>query len=228
MPKDWCFWTVVLEKTLDSPLDCKDIQPGHPKGDQSWVFTGRTDVEGETPNILATWCEEMTHLKRPWCWERLRAEGEGDNRGWDGWMASPTEWTWVWVDSVNSGSWWWTGRPGCCSSWGCKESDTTKWLNWTEMPKSQSCRWSSRQLKSKSSCKCDKHVVFVFRMLIGQQNLAKTFKVDSDWLINTLFIISLANIYWIFLCVLDDVPLNWRIWPLLYCFSWLMLLVVLL
>ena len=170
----------------------------------------------------------MTHLKRPWCWERLRAEGEGDNRGWDGWMASPTEWTWVWVDSVNSGSWWWTGRPGCCSSWGCKESDTTKWLNWTEMPKSQSCRWSSRQLKSKSSCKCDKHVVFVFRMLIGQQNLAKTFKVDSDWLINTLFIISLANIYWIFLCVLDDVPLNWRIWPLLYCFSWLMLLVVLL
>ena len=58
---------------------------------------------------LATWCKELTHLKRPWCWERLRAEGEGDNRGWDGWMASLTQWTWVWV---NSGSWWWTGRPG--------------------------------------------------------------------------------------------------------------------
>ena len=53
---------------------------------------------------LATWCEELTHLKRPWCWERLRAGGEGDDRGWDGWMASPTQWTWVWVDSRN---WWW-------------------------------------------------------------------------------------------------------------------------
>ena len=59
-------------------------------------------------NTLATWWEELTHLKRPWCWERLKA-GEGDDRGWDDWMASPTQWTWV---CVNSGSWWWTGRPG--------------------------------------------------------------------------------------------------------------------
>ena len=58
---------------------------------------------------LATWCEELTHLKRPWCCERLKAGGEGDDRGWDGWMASPTRWIWVWV---NSGRWWWTGRPG--------------------------------------------------------------------------------------------------------------------
>ena len=75
-PKNWCFWTVVLEKTLESPLDCKEIQPVHPKGDQSQVFIGRTDVEAETPVTLATWCEELTHWKRPWCWERLRA-GEG-------------------------------------------------------------------------------------------------------------------------------------------------------
>ena len=108
VPKNWCFWTVVLEKTLQSPLDCKGIQPVHPKEDQSWVFIGGTDVEAET-NILATWCEELTHLRGPWFWERLRAGGEGDNRGWDGWMASPTWWMWVWV---NSGSWWWTGRPG--------------------------------------------------------------------------------------------------------------------
>ena len=60
-------------------------------------------------NTWAPWCEELTHLKRPWCWERLKAGGEGDDRGWDGWMASPTQWTGVWV---NSGSWWWTGRPG--------------------------------------------------------------------------------------------------------------------
>ena len=60
-------------------------------------------------NTSATWYEELTHWKRPWCWERLKAGGEGDDRGWDGWMASPTLWTWVWV---NSGSWWWTGKPG--------------------------------------------------------------------------------------------------------------------
>ena len=103
------FWTVVLEKTLESPLDCKEIQPVHPKGEQSWVFIGRTDAEAETPNTLATWCEELTHWKRPWRWEGLGVGGEGDDRGWDGWMESPTQWTWVWV---NSGSWWWTGRPG--------------------------------------------------------------------------------------------------------------------
>ena len=109
VPKNWCFWTVLLEKTLESPLDCKEIQPVHPKGNQSWIFTGRTDVEAETPNTLTTWCEELTHWKRPWCWERLKAGGEADDRVWDGWVASLTQWTWVWV---NSGSWWWTGRPG--------------------------------------------------------------------------------------------------------------------
>ena len=106
VPKNWRFWIVVLEKTLESPLACKEIQPVHPKGNQSWIFIGRTDVEAET---LATWCEEPIHLKRPWYWERLKARGEGDNRGWNGWMASPTQWTWV---LVNSGSWCWPGRPG--------------------------------------------------------------------------------------------------------------------
>ena len=107
--KNWCFWTVVLEKILGSPLDCKEIQPVHPKGDQTWVFIGRTDCWSWNSNTLATWCEELTHWKRPWCWERLRARGEGDDREWDDWMASLTRWTWVWVDSR---SWWWTGRPG--------------------------------------------------------------------------------------------------------------------
>ena len=79
---------------------------------------------------LATWCEELTHLKRPWCWERLKAGGEGDDRGWDGWMASPTQWTWVWV---SSGSWWWIGKTGMLSDpWGRKESrqDWATELNW--------------------------------------------------------------------------------------------------
>ena len=72
--RNWCFWTVVLEKTLESPLDCKEIQPVHPKGNQSWIFIGRTDTEA-LANTLASWCEELTHWKRPWCWERLRAGG---------------------------------------------------------------------------------------------------------------------------------------------------------
>ena len=127
--KNWCFWTVLMEKALESPLDCKEIQPVHPKGNQSWIFTGRTDAEAETPNTLATSCEELTHWKRPWCWERLKVGGEGDDRGWDGWMASPTQWTWVWV---NSGSWWWTGKPGMLQSMGSQRvwQDWATELNW--------------------------------------------------------------------------------------------------
>ena len=91
----WC-WRRFL-----SPLDCKEIQPVHSKGDQSWLGVYWKDW---------CWsCEELTHWKILWCWEGLGAGGEGDNRGWDGWMPSPALWTQVWV---NSGSWWWTGRPG--------------------------------------------------------------------------------------------------------------------
>ena len=106
--KNWCFQTSVLEKTLESPLDCKEIKPVNPKGNQSWLFIGRTDAEAEIPIELTPW-------KRPWCWERLKAGGEGDNRGWDGWMASLTWWTWLWG---NSGSCWWTGKPGVLQSMG--------------------------------------------------------------------------------------------------------------
>ena len=79
-------------------------------------------------NTLATWCEELTHWKRPWCWERSKAGVEGDDRGWDSWMESLTQWTWVWA---SSGSWWWTGKPGVLQSMGL-QSQT--WLsNWTEL-----------------------------------------------------------------------------------------------
>ena len=134
-PKNWCFWTVVLEKTLESPLACKDIKPVHLKGDQSWVFIGRTDVEAETPIL---WPHDATHLKRPWCRERLRAGGEGDDRGWDGWMASPTQWTWVWVDSR---SWWWTGRPGMLQFMGWQRigHDWATELNWSACLWKKSC-----------------------------------------------------------------------------------------
>ena len=75
---------------------------------------------------MATWCEELTHLKRPWCWERLRVGEEGEDRGWDGWMASLTQWTWVWVTSR---TWWWTGRPGMLQSMGKSQTHPS---NWTE------------------------------------------------------------------------------------------------
>ena len=87
----WCFWAVVVEKTLESPSDCKEIKPAHPKGNQSWIFIGRTDAE--TPKLWPP-DEESIHWKRPWCWERLKA-GEGSDRGWDGWMAPSTHSAWV-------------------------------------------------------------------------------------------------------------------------------------
>ena len=120
--------TVTLSPHLSCSLQL--YSSNQSKGCQSWVFTWKDWCWSWNSNILATWCKELFHLKRPWCWERLKAGGEGDDRGWDGWMASPTQWTWVWV---NSRSWWWTGRPGVPhGSWDHKESDTTKRLNWTE------------------------------------------------------------------------------------------------
>ena len=80
-PKNWWFWTAVLEKTLESPLDCKEIKPVNPKGNQPWIFIERTDAEAEASNTLA-WCEELTYGKTPLCWERLKAKEEG-GRGWD-------------------------------------------------------------------------------------------------------------------------------------------------
>ena len=99
----------------------KEISPECSLKDWCWSWNS---------NTLATWCEEGTHLKRPWCWERLQAGGEGDDRGWDGCMAPPTQWTWGWV---NSGSWWWTGRPGVLQSMGSQRvgHDWATELNWT-------------------------------------------------------------------------------------------------
>ena len=99
---------LVLEKTLESPLDCKEIQPVHPKGDQSWVFIGRTDVEAETPILWPPDVKSQLIGKDPDAGKDWGQEEKGI-RGWDSCMASSTRWTWVWVDS---GSWWWTGRPG--------------------------------------------------------------------------------------------------------------------
>ena len=127
-PKNWCLWTVVLEKTLESPLDCKEIQPVHPKGDQSSIFIGRTDAVAETPILRPPDAKSWLI----WFWERLKAGREGADRGWDGRMASLTQWTWVWV---NSGSWWWTGRPGMLWSTGSQRvgHDWATELNWESL-----------------------------------------------------------------------------------------------
>ena len=125
--KNWCFWTVVLEKTLESPLDCKEIQPIHPKGDQSWVFTGRTDAKAETPILWPPHEKSWLFGKDPDAGRDWGA-GERDDRGWDGWMASLTRWTWVWV---NSGNWWWIGRPGVLRFMGSQSQ--TRLSDWTEV-----------------------------------------------------------------------------------------------
>ena len=128
--KNWCFWTLVLEKTLESPLDCKEVQPVHPQGDQSWVFIGRISVEAETPILWPPDAKSWLIWKDPDA-GKDRAGGEEDDRGWDGWMASPTQCTWVWVDS---GSWCWTGRPGMLRLMGSQEvgHDWATEVNWNE------------------------------------------------------------------------------------------------
>ena len=115
--------------TLESPLDSKEIQPVHSEGDQPWDFFGRTDAKAETPVLWPPHAKSWLMWKRPWCWETLRIEGERDDRGWDCWMASLTQWRWVWV---NSGSWWWTGRPGMLQSMGSQRVGHDL-SDWTEL-----------------------------------------------------------------------------------------------
>ena len=129
--KNWCFelwcWRRLLRvpwtaRRSNQPI-LKEISPGCSLEGWCWSWNS---------NTLATWCEELTHLKRPWCWERLKVEGEGGNRGWDGWMASLTQWTWVWV---GSGNWRWTERPGVLQfMWSQRvRHDWATELNWTEL-----------------------------------------------------------------------------------------------
>ena len=128
MPNNWCFWTVVLDKTLESPLDSKKVQPVHPKGNQSWIFTGRTDAEAETPIL---WPPDVKN----WLIEKTLMLGkiEGRRRGWQ-----RMRWSDGILDSMDmSLSKLWglvmEGSLVCCIPWGCRELDKTEWLNWTEL-----------------------------------------------------------------------------------------------
>ena len=129
-PKNWCFWTVVLEKTLASPLDYKEIQPVHPIGDQSWVFIGRTDAEAETPILWPPHSKSWLTGKDPdagrdWGQEE-KGMTEDEMAGWHHWLDGHE---FEWTLGVGDGQ----GGLACCDSWGRKESDTTKQLNWTEL-----------------------------------------------------------------------------------------------
>ena len=128
--KNWCFWTVVLEKTPESPLDCKEIKSVNPKGNQSWIFIGRSDAEAEAPIHWPPDVKNWLTWKDPDAGKDWRQEEKGKT-GWDGWMASLTRWIWVWV---SFGSWWWTGRPGVLWFMGSPRvgHDWSIELNWTE------------------------------------------------------------------------------------------------
>ena len=106
-PKNWCFWTMVLEKTLESPLDCTEIKLILKEISPEYSLEGL--MLKLKLQYFGIWCEELTHWKRPRCWERLKAGGEGDDRGWDGWMVLPTQWTWVSASSgelvMDRGAW---------------------------------------------------------------------------------------------------------------------------
>ena len=128
--KNWCFWTVVLEKTLESPLDCKLIQPVHSKGDQPWVFFGRNDAKAETPVLwpphAKSWLigKSLPHAGRDWGQEE-KGTTEDEMAGWHHQLDGRA---FEWTPGVGDGQ----GGLACCDSWSCKESDTTEWLNWTE------------------------------------------------------------------------------------------------
>ena len=128
-PKSWCFWTVVLEKTLESPLDCKEIQPVHPKGNQSWVFTGRTDVEAETPILWPPDAESWLTGKAPDAGRDWGQEEKGTAEDeMAGWHHGHNGHGFGWTPGVGQGG------LACCGSWGHKELDMTERLNWTELP----------------------------------------------------------------------------------------------
>ena len=152
----------------------KEISPEYSLEGLSWSWNS---------NTLATWCEELTHWKSSWCWERLKAEGEGDNRGWAGWMTSPTQWTWVWV---NSRSWWWTGKPGVLQSMGSQTAghDWATELNWGT--KTVRYMWSLSQFNYSMWLDIDIDMYDIYsiyvRHLHGQLNTVHMFKSDKYFL----------------------------------------------
>ena len=163
--RNWCFWTMMLEKTLESPLDCKEIQPVHPKGDQSWVFIGRTDVEAETPIFwppdVKNWLIGKDPDARSGWGQEEKGTLEDEVVGWHHLLnghqfeQSP---------GVGDGQ----GGLACCSSWGCKESDTTVQLNWTELKAKFTNKFISVNLLIISpTLRGVNYLLFLFQCILG-------------------------------------------------------------
>ena len=126
VPKNWCFWTVVFEKTLESLFNRKEIKPVNPKGNQSWLFIGRT--EAEAPILWPPDVKNWLTGKDPDTGKEKRQEKKGDHRGWDGWIALLTWWTWVWT---SPGNWWWTGKPDTLQAMGLQsQTELSDWTDW--------------------------------------------------------------------------------------------------
>ena len=161
--KNWCFWTVVLEKTLGSPLDCKEMKPVNPKGNQPWVFTGRTDSEDEAPIL---WPPNAYSLEKTLMLGKTEGRRRRGDRELDCWEASSIQWTWVWA---SSGSWWWIGKPGVLQSTGSQSQ--TQLSNWTELM-APYLYWLGQKTRSGFS-----HIIVQkdLNELFGQPNSYKAF-----------------------------------------------------
>ena len=134
VPKNWCSWTVVSEKILESPLDCKEIKPVDPKGNQSWIFIGKTDAEAEAPILWPSDAKNWLTGKGPDLGKDWKQEEKGNDREWEGWMTSPTQWTWVWA---SSSSWWRTGKTCMLQSMGFQRVGHnwgTELTDWHSLP----------------------------------------------------------------------------------------------
>ena len=182
--KNWCFWTVVLEKTLESPLDFREIQPVHPKGGQSWVFIGRSDVEAETPILWPPDAKSWLIWKDP---DAVKDWGQDEKRTTEDEMVG-------WHHRLNGHGFGWTlgvdeqGGLACCGLWGHKESDTTKWLNWTE---------------------CFKYASFwIHKWLLDCKLNIMTSFIHCSVGLNTRFSIQLNNYHWHLLIWLVQPPLS--------------------
>ena len=147
------------------------------------MFIGRTNAEAETPILWPPDAKNWLIGKRPWCWERLKKGGEGDDRGWDGWMAALTQWTWVWV---NSRSWWWTGRPGVQQSMGLQrlEHDWVTELNWTEL---KECRRPIEDKEMDSPLETPERNIALLTSYCGPVKLCQTSNLKSCKIINQCY-----------------------------------------
>ena len=176
----------MLEKTLESALHSKEIQPVHPKGDQSWVFIGRTDIEAETPILWPPDAKSWFIWKDPDVGKDWRQRGEGYSREWEGWMASLTQWRWVWV---NSGSWWWIGGPGMLwsmGSWRVGHEWATE-LNWTDRTGCHDLSFLKAELKSAFSL-----FSFTFiKRLFNSSSISSIRVVSSAYLRLLIFVLEI-------------------------------------